>query len=123
MISLIFDIALISAGILLAQVSLMKYDAIDETVDKLAGILSGFQGIIGGLTLVLGVLRVLGGGCTLMSIAGVLAGLVLLGVSLKSVPAIGEFLNNASTALKAFSIPIGLAALASGVLHLLNFCF
>lgn len=121
--SLIFDIALISAGILLAQVALTKYDAIDDTVNKLAGILAGFQGVIGGLTLVLGVLRVLGSGCTLMSVAGVLAGLILLGVSLKSVPAIGEILNNASTALKAFSIPIGLGALAAGILHLLGFCF
>lgn len=120
---LVFNLSLIAAGILLAQVALTKYDAIDDTVNKLAGLLSGFQGIIGGLTLVLGVLKVIGGGCMLMSVAGVLAGLLLLGVSLKSVPAIGEILHNASNALKAFSIPIGLAALAAGILSLLGFCF
>ena len=119
---LIFDLSKIAAGILLAQVALTKYDTISKTVDKLAGLLSGFQGIIGGLSLVLGVLYVLRPDCLLMDMAGVLAGLILMGVSLKSVPAIGEALNNASVALKAFSIPIGIAAIASGVLGLLDFC-
>lgn len=119
---IIFDLARIAAGVLLAQVVLTKYDAIDDTVNKLAGTLSGFQGVIGGLSLALGVLFFLKPGCALMDLAGILAGLVLLGVSLKSIPAIGETLSNASTALRAFSIPIGIAVLGAGILGLIGFC-
>lgn len=122
---LIFDLAKIGGGILLAQSVLMKYDAIDETVDKVAKWLIGFKSIIGGAALFFGtVYTFFYSGCFLMDVTGILVGLLLLGVSLREIPAIGGQLTTASNSLKAFSIPIGIAALVSGVLGLLNVpCF
>lgn len=115
---LIFDLAKIAGGLLLAQSVFAKYDS----VGKLTGFLSGFKAIIGGILSIMGTLYVLIPGCLLMDIAAVLAGLVLLGVALKSVPGIGDILVRVSNLLKAFAIPIGIGALVSGVLGLLNFC-
>ncbi len=121
----VFDISKFSAGILLAQSVLVKYESIDETVDKMAKWLSGFQGTIGGLAFGMGVIYTLFyAGCFVMDLAGVLSGMLLLGVSLRNIPAIGEQLTNASNYLKAFAIPIGIGALISGILGVFNLaCF
>ena len=68
---LIFDLAKIAGGILLAQSVLMQYDSIDETVDKLAKWLIGFKSLIGGAALFFGtVYAFLYSGCFLMDVAG-----------------------------------------------------
>ncbi|GAA3522041.1 hypothetical protein GCM10022393_40670 [Aquimarina addita] len=115
---LIFDLAKIAGGLLLAQSVFTKYDS----VGKLTNFLSGFQAIIGSILSIMGALYVLIPGCFLMDLAAILAGLVLLGVALKSVPGIGDILVRVSNILKAFAIPIGIGALVSGILGILNFC-
>ncbi|MEO0896616.1 MAG: hypothetical protein AAFY71_09475 [Bacteroidota bacterium] len=116
----LFDFAKLGGGLLLAQVVFMKFDAVDDTVKSISKVLAGFQATIGAACLILGVIFFLTPGCALMDISGILAGLVLLGVSLKNIPAVGEALSKASTVLKGFSVPIGLAALASGFFGLFN---
>lgn len=121
----IFDISKIAGGILLAQSVLTKYESIDETIEKLAKWLIGFKSTIGGVSLGMGAIYAfLYSGCFVMDLSGILVGLLLLGVSLKELPAVGNSLTKASTSLKAFSIPIGIAAIVSGIFGLFNFaCF
>ena len=115
MIGLIFNIAQVAAGILLAQSALMKFDQVDETVNKVANWLAPFKSIIGIATFALGILRLIGEGCFINDLLGVATGLLLLGMSFHKVPAIGGLLVKASTFLKAFAIPIGVGAIVFGL--------
>jgi len=121
---LIFDISRIAAGLLLAQAIFSKFGSLEDEFEKVAKWLSGFQGLIGGFVFISGVVYLLKWGCFFMDLSGVLAGLILFGHALVGVPGIGEYFGKASSYLKAFSYPIGLAALISGILGLLNLaCF
>jgi len=120
MTGLVFNIAQIAAGLLLAQTALMKFDAIDETVAKVTKWLDGFKASIGCITLILGLLNLIRSGCFINDLLGIATGLLLLGVGLRSVPLVGGLLEKGSMALKSFAVPIGIAALAFGVYALVT---
>ena len=115
---LFFDLARIAAGLLLAQAMFSKLGSFEDEMEKVAAWLSGFQGLIGGFAFILGIIYVLKPGCLLMDLSGILAGMILFGYALARVPGIGEHLQKASNSLRAFSYPIGMAAIISGVLGL-----
>ena len=116
----LFDLARIAGGLILGHALFSQWDKIYDDVQKASDWLAGFQGIIGGFSLLLGLYFLFHPGCFFMDLSGILLGLILLGVSLSNVPAIGNSLVKVSNFLKAFAYPIGIAALVSGLLGLFN---
>ena len=119
---IIFDVAKLAGGLLLAAQFIKDKTEFDAHVDKATAWLGRFQIIIGGTLLALGILYVFQKDCLIMDIVAALAGLVLLGVSLKSIPAVGEAIFKISNEVSKFAIPIGIIAIISGVLGFVGVC-
>ena len=118
MISLLFNIACISGGILLGLATLDKWDGESNFFNKIAGILAPFQTIIGGALTVIGIIRLLGGHAVLYSIAGILGGFLLLTHAIGKAPAFGDTLKKLSDKLMPFKAAIGIALIIMGLIRL-----
>ena len=90
MISLLFNIACISGGILLGLATLDKWDGDSNFFNKIAGVLAPFQTIIGGALTIIGIIRLLGGHSILYSIVGVLLCFFYLTHALVKAPSFGD---------------------------------
>lgn len=126
MISLIFEIACICAGILLALTHLDKLDGESNFFNNVAAKLRPFNTVIGIVTLAVGILYLLKIKCVIFSIVGIACGLLLLPQQLAKVPLIGGFLVKLSNAINPFKVIVGDIAIILGVLSLFNmnpFCF
>lgn len=118
MISLLFNIACISGGILLGLATLDKWDGESNFFNKIAGILAPFQTIIGGALTIIGIIRLLGGNSLLYSIVGVLGGFLLLTHTIGKALAFGDTLKKLSDRLMPFKAAIGIALIVMGLIRL-----
>lgn len=120
MLELIFEIACICAGILLAITTLDRLDGKSNFFNNIAAKLTPFAAIIGIVTMILGILFLLRFHCILFSITGILCGLLLLPQRLAKIPGIGEFLLKFSNAIQPYKVFIGDVALVLGILGVFN---
>ncbi len=126
MISLIFEIACICAGILLALTHLDKLDGESNFFNNVAAKLRPFNSVIGIATLALGILFLIKIKCIIFSIVGIACGLLLLPQQLAKVPLIGNLLVKLSSSINPYKVIVGDIAIILGVLSLFNmnpFCF
>lgn len=117
---ILFEIAMICAGLLLGVEVLDKWDGKNSFFTKIAGHLTPFQVGIGAICTIAGFIYLMRPYCAIHDIVGILAGLILLSGTLEKVPAIGIYLQKASTALVSFKAIIGIIALVIGTLSLFN---
>ncbi len=120
MINLIFEIACICAGILLAITALDRLDGKSNFFNNIAAKLKPFNTVIGFATLIIGVIYLLKIECIIFGAIGIACGLLLLPQQLTNVPGIGSSLLKASNWLMPFKVIIGDAALIIGLLGLFN---
>ncbi|MBT8393870.1 MAG: hypothetical protein HKO81_04410 [Flavobacteriaceae bacterium] len=118
MTTLIFQIACICAGLLLAVTHLDIIDGESNFFNKIASKLKPFNTIIGVATLVIGILFLLKVKCVIFSIVGIVCGLLLLPQQLAKFPLIGDFLVKLSKTINPYKAIVGDAALILGVLGL-----
>ena len=120
MINLVFEIACICAGLLLAVTTLDWLDGKSNFFNNVAAKLKPFNTIIGVLTLGIGILYLIKVKCILFAIIGILCGLLLIPQQLVKIPLIGDLLQKSSKGLVPFKVIIGDVALILGILSLLN---
>lgn len=120
MTSLIFEIACICAGILLAITHLDRIDGESNFFNRIASKLKPFNTIIGIVTLAIGILFLIKIKCVIFSIVGIACGLLLLPQQLAKFPLIGNFLVKLSNAINPYKVIVGDAALILGILGLFN---
>lgn len=118
MISLIFYIACICAGLLLAVTQLDRIDGKSNFFLNVATKLKPLNVVIGIMTLAIGIVFLLKFKCLIFSIVGIACGLLLLPQQLGNVPLIGDFLVKISRAINPYKVIVGDAALILGILSL-----
>ena len=120
---ILYELALICAGILLAINTLDKWDGSTQLFAKIADALKPFAAVIGGIALILGIWFLFRPFCTFRDIVAVLAGLALLGGTFENHPSLQKFFNKAAGVLNPYRVIIGLIALILGLLGLFNIAF
>ncbi|WP_442845403.1 hypothetical protein [Leeuwenhoekiella sp. H156] len=120
---ILYELALICAGILLAIATLDKWDGDAQVFTKIANALRPFAAVIGGICLILGIWYLLKPFCFFRDLVSILAGLTLLGGTLENQPGLHNFFNKTASVLNPYRAIIGLTALILGILSLLNFSF
>ncbi len=118
MTSLIFEIACICAGILLAVTHLDRIDGESNFFNNLASMLKPFNTIIGIVTLAIGILFLIKVKCVIFGLVGIACGLLLLPQQLAKFPLIGNLLVKLSNAINPYKVIVGDAALILSVLSL-----
>ena len=116
MIVLILTIANITGGILLGLATLDKWDGDRNWFNKIAGVLAPFQTIIGGALMILGFIRLFGGGNILFNIASILGGFLLLTHVFVKMKSIGDSAQKFSDTLSPFKAIIGIALIVIGII-------
>ena len=120
MITLIFEIACICAGILLAVTHLDKLDGASDFFVNIANKLKPFNTVIGFVVLIVGILFLLKIKCVVFAIVGILCGILLLPQRLSKIPGIGDNLLNFSNWLQPYKVIVGDIALILGLLSIFN---
>ena len=120
MINLIFEIACICAGIMLAITTLDRLDGKSNFFNNIAAKLKTFNTVIGFATLVIGIIYLLKIKCIIFAVVGISCGLLLLPQQLAKIPGIGGFLVKVSNGLSPYKVIVGDIALILGVLGLFN---
>lgn len=120
MINLIFEIACICAGILLAITALDRLDGKSNFFNNIAAKLKPFNAVIGFATLIIGIIYLLKIECIIFGAIGIACGLLLLPQQLTNIPGVGSSLLKASNWLMPFKVIVGDAALIIGLLGLFN---
>ena len=120
---ILFELALICAGILLGITTLDKWDGSTQIFTKAANALKPFAAVIGGVCLLIGIWFLLRPFCTFRDIIGILAGLSLLGGSFENSKSLQDFFNKSASFLNPYKVIIGIIALLLGILGLLNIGF
>ena len=113
MVGLLLTIANITGGVLLGLSTLDRWDGESNFFNKIAGVLTPFQTVIGGALVVLPMLKF-----SLLSIVSILGGLLLLTHVFGKVPALETSLRKLSDKLMPFKAIIGIILLVLGVLGL-----
>lgn len=121
MLGLIFNVAAISSGLLLATSILDKWDGEKDYFKKVAAFLLPYNTIIGGFTFGLGVLGIFKQGCLIHDLIAIAAGLLLITDLLATTPIIGNVLKKASNTLLPFKVTVGIAILVVGISRILGF--
>lgn len=120
MLTLLFEISCICAGVLLAVTHLDQLDGKSDFFVKIANKLNPFNKIIGFAVLIIGLLFLLKIKCLFFALTGIFCGLLLLPQQMAEIPGIGEYLLKFSNQLKPYKIIVGDIALILGVLGLFN---
>ncbi|MEH6657206.1 hypothetical protein [Leeuwenhoekiella marinoflava] len=120
---ILFELALICAGILLGITTLDKWDGSSQIFTKAANTLKPFATVIGGICLIIGIWFLFRPFCTFRDIIGILAGLSLLGDSFENSQSLQDFFNKSASFLNPYKVIIGIIALILGILGLLNIAF
>ena len=113
MIGLLLTIANIAGGILLGLATLDKWDGESNFFNKIAGVLTPFQTVIGGALVVLPILKF-----SLLGILSILGGFLLLTHVFGKVPSMEASLRKLSDKLSPFKAIIGIAILILGILSI-----
>lgn len=116
MIGLLITIASISGGILLGLATLDKWDGDANFFNKIAGVLSPFQTLIGVALLILGLMTFRAN--LIFNLIRLMGGLLLLTHVFGKVPALEPTLRQISEKLMPFKAIIGIALLVLGILGL-----
>ena len=116
MIGLLLTIANITGGILLGLATLDKWDGESNFFNKIAGVLSPFQTIIGGAIIILPILVFWSN--LLFNIASILGGILLLTHVFGKVPALESSLRKLSDKLMPFKAIIGIGLIIIGIISL-----
>ncbi|WP_010521788.1 hypothetical protein [Aquimarina agarivorans] len=117
---MIFNIACIASGILLAMATLDKWDGDKDYFKKAGNFLLPYNTVIGGILLAYGIINMIRPGCFIYDLIAIAGGLLLLMDIVGKAPAIGSLLVKASNALLPFKVAIGLTLLVIGITNLLN---
>ncbi|OMP29760.1 hypothetical protein [Mangrovimonas sp. DI 80] len=120
MIYLIFEIACICAGIMLAITTLDRLDGDSNFFVNIAAKLQPLSPLIGVLTLAIGIMFIFKFNCIIFAIVGIACGILLLPQQLSKIPGIGDALFTLSKKINPYKVLIGDAALILGVLGLFN---
>ena len=115
---MIFDLAAIAGGILLAISTLDRWDGDKDFFKKAGNFLTPYKTVIGLILLILGTIYLLQKGCLISDLIGICGGLLLLADMVGRVPGVGKHLDKASKALMPFEVGIGLVLLVLGVTNL-----
>lgn len=118
MTTLIFEIACICAGLLLAVTHLDILDGESNFFNKIASKLRPFNTIIGIITLAIGILFLIKVKCIIFALVGIACGLLLLPQQLAKFPLIGNLLVKLSNAINPYKVIVGDAAIILSVLSL-----
>ncbi|WP_053991335.1 hypothetical protein [Mangrovimonas sp. TPBH4] len=117
---LIFEIACICAGLMLAVTTLDRLDGKSNFFLNVAAKLQPLSPIIGVLTLAIGIIFIFKFNCIIFALVGIACGILLLPQQLSKVPGIGDSLFKLSQKINPYKVLIGDAALILGVLSLFN---
>lgn len=117
---LIFTIANILAGILLGITALDKLDGESDFFNDIAKKLMPFTTMIGGASLIFGIIYLLKFNSIIYCSLAIAAGLLLLTHVLSQVPKIGESLVKISKKLMPFKVIVGVALLVMTLLRLIG---
>jgi len=117
---LILTIANICGGFLLGLATLDKWDGEHNFFNKIAGVLAPFQTVIGGVLVILSLMRIFGGHNWLFNVVSLVGGFLLLTHVIGKAPAFGDTLKKLSDNLMPFKVLIGIALLVIGLINLFN---
>ena len=120
LISLIFKIACICAGILLAITALDRLDGDSDFFNNIAAKLRPFNTLIGLATLSIGILYIFKFKCIIFALVGIACGILLLPQQLAKIPGIGDNLVDLSKKMQGFKVIIGDAAIILAILSFLG---
>ncbi|BAO76619.1 hypothetical protein [Winogradskyella sp. PG-2] len=120
MIVLLLTIANLAGGLLLGLATLDKWDGERNFFNKIAGILTPFQTVIGGALVILSLIRIIGGHNWSFNFTSLVGGILLLTHVFGKVPALESSLRKLSDKLMPFKAIIGIALLVIGILNLIN---
>lgn len=118
MIVTFLTIANIAGGLLLGLATLDKLDGKYNFFNKIANVLAPFQTVIGGVLVVLGIMRIVGSGGLLFNIVSILGGFLLLTHVIGKAPAFKNTLEKLSGILMPFKAAIGIALIVIGLITL-----
>ncbi|RZN60713.1 hypothetical protein [Methanonatronarchaeum sp. AMET6-2] len=109
------SVVAILAGLVLLTGLLGVIPALGDELERFASWLGGFQGLIGIVAIVIGILEF----GTLESYMLIIAGLVLAAGILQAIPALGKYLEKMGRWLGGFQVIIGIITLVVGIMGLL----
>ncbi|WAC03354.1 hypothetical protein N7U66_07410 [Lacinutrix neustonica] len=118
MIVTLLTLANIAGGILLGLATLDKWDGKRHFFNMIASAPVPFQTVIGGILVILGLIRLFGHGGWLANIVSVLGGILLLTHVLGKAAAFGNTLLKFSDKLMPFKAAIGIALIVIGLITL-----
>lgn len=113
---MVHNITLIVSGLVLLAGMFHVIPGLGKYLDRAGRFLTPFQGIIGIIAIVVGVLSLLSIGGIVLILAGLLLAAGLLG----SLPNFGPTFKNIARSLGAFQVVIGVVAMVLGLLGLLG---
>jgi hypothetical protein len=111
----IVGLMLIIGGLVLLTGSLYLIPAMGKYLEKLAKWLSGFQGAIGVISIIVALVWWDG----LYSVFLIIVGLILAASIMSMVPAVGKYIAKLTKWLGAFQVIIGIIALILGIVNIL----
>lgn len=117
---MIYNLAAIAGGILLALTILDRWDGDKDFFKKAGNFLTPYKTFIGIILLAIGIVYLLKSGCLIGDAIGISGGLLLLADMVEKVPGVGKYLDKASKALIPFEVAIGLALLVMGATNLIG---
>lgn len=120
MMTFIFEIACICAGLLLAVAHLDIIDGESNFFNQVAAKLKPFNAVIGFATLIIGVLFIFKIKCIIFGLVGIACALLLIPQRLGRLPGIGDVLEKLSNKIQPHKAIVGDIALILGVLGLFN---
>lgn len=121
MILTLLTIANIAGGLLLGLATLDKWDGERNFFNKIAGVLAPFQTVIGGVLVVLGLMRLFGNGGFIFNLVSLIGGFLLLTHVIGKAPAFKDTLLKLSGKLMPFKAMIGIALIVIGLITLKSF--
>lgn len=121
MLGLLFNVAAITSGLLLAVSLLDTWDGNNDYFTKISKILIPYKTVIGSVVFGLGVLGIFKYGCLIHDAIATAAGLLLITDVLSKTPLIGHLLVKASNMLIPFKAIAGIAILSVGITRFLGF--
>lgn len=117
---LLFNIAAITSGLLLATSLLDKWDGDKDYFTRISNFLIPYKTIIGSIIFGLGVLGIFNPGCLIHDVIAIAAGLLLITDILAKAPLVGNLLVKASNAIVPFKVIVGIAVLVVGITRFLG---
>lgn len=117
---LLFNVACICAGILLAITHLDRLDGKSDFFNNIAAKLRPISATIGVAIIVIGLIFLFSWHCIIYALIGIICGIILLPQKLAKIPGIGDELYRFSARMKEYQVIFGDAALILGILSFIG---